>query len=69
MALIDPEFALLVGILGTLGVIYLGEAFERQFARSTFARFVPPGVVDEVLASTDDDLRLAAVERAVSATP
>ncbi len=49
VAVIDPEFALLVGIVGTLAVVYLGEAFERQYARSTFARFVPPGVVDEVL--------------------
>ncbi|HUY59611.1 MAG TPA: adenylate/guanylate cyclase domain-containing protein [Solirubrobacteraceae bacterium] len=63
IALIDPVFALLVGIIGTLAVVYLGEAFERQYARSTFARFVPPSVVDEVLASSDDDLRLAAVER------
>lgn len=63
IAVIDPVFALLVGIIGTLAVVYLGEAFERQYARSTFARFVPPGVVDEVLASSDDDLRLAAVER------
>ncbi len=63
VAVIDPEFALLVGIVGTLAVVYLGEAFERQYARSTFARFVPPGVVDEVLSSTDDDLRLAGVER------
>ncbi|MDE3134427.1 MAG: CHASE2 domain-containing protein [Acidobacteriota bacterium] len=63
VAVIDPEFALMVGIVGTLIVMYLGEAFERQYARSTFARFVPPGVVDEVLASSDEDLRLAAVER------
>jgi adenylate cyclase len=63
VSLVDPEFALLVGIVGTMAVIYLGEAFERQYARSTFARFVPPGVVDEVLSSTDDDLRLAGVER------
>jgi adenylate cyclase len=63
IAVSDPEFALLVGVVGTLTVVYLGEAFERQYARSTFARFVPPGVVDQVLASSDDDLRLAAVER------
>ncbi len=63
IAVIDPEFALLVGAVGTLAVVYLSEAFERQYARSTFARFVPPGVVDQVLASTDDDLRLAGVER------
>ncbi len=63
ITVVDPEFALLVGIVATLTIVYLGEAFERQYARSTFARFVPPGVVDQVLASSDDDLRLAAVER------
>jgi len=63
IAVVTPEFALVLGIVGTLGVVYLGEAFERQYARTTFARFVPPGVVDQVLASTDDDLRLAGVER------
>lgn len=60
---IDPLFALVLGAIGTLAVVYLGEAFERQYARATFARFVPPSVVDEVLASTDDDLRLAGLER------
>jgi adenylate cyclase len=63
ITVIDPEFALVVGAVGTLAVVYLSEAFERQYARSTFARFVPPGVVDQVLASTDDDLRLAGVQR------
>lgn len=63
VAVIDPEFALMAGIIGTLAVVYLSEAFERQYARNMFARFVPPGVVDEVLASADDDLRLAGVER------
>jgi adenylate cyclase len=63
VAFTDPEFALLLGSVGTLAVVYLGEAFERQYARATFARFVPPDVVDQVLASTDDDLRLAGVER------
>jgi adenylate cyclase len=63
ISVIDPLFALALGAIGTLTVVYLGEAFERQYARSTFARFVPPGVVDEVLSRTDDDLRLAGVER------
>ncbi len=63
VAFVAPEFALVLGSVGTLGVVYLGEAFERQYARSTFARFVPPDVVDQVLASTDDDLRLTGVER------
>jgi len=35
VAVIDPEFALIVGVIGTLAVVYLGEAFERQYARST----------------------------------
>ncbi|MDA8069334.1 MAG: adenylate/guanylate cyclase domain-containing protein [Actinomycetota bacterium] len=63
VAVVDPELALLLSSFGTLAVTYLSEAFERQHARSTFARFVPPGVVDQVLSSTDDDLRLAGVER------
>jgi adenylate cyclase len=63
IALMDPLFALLVGIVGTLSVVYLTEAFERQYARTLFARFVPPGVVDEVLKRTDDDLRLGGLER------
>ncbi len=63
IAVADPLLALVLGTIGTLTVVYLGEAFERQYARTTFARFVPPDVVDQVLASTDDDLRLAGVER------
>jgi adenylate cyclase len=34
------------------------EAFERQRVRDTFARFVPPEVVGEVLDRADEDLRL-----------
>jgi adenylate cyclase len=63
ISFIDPLFALLVGIVGTLAVVYLTEAFERQYARTLFSRFVPPGVVDEVLKRTDDDLRLGGLER------
>jgi adenylate cyclase len=63
VSFVDPLFALLVGIVGTLAVVYLTEAFERQYARTLFARFVPPGVVDEVLKRTDDDLRLGGLER------
>jgi adenylate cyclase len=63
IAFIDPLFALLIGIVGTLAVVYLTEAFERQYARTLFSRFVPPGVVDEVLKRTDDDLRLGGLER------
>jgi adenylate cyclase len=58
-----PLFALVLAIMSTLAVVLLGEAFERQHARDIFARFVPPGVVDEVLARTDEDFRLGGVER------
>jgi adenylate cyclase len=58
-----PLMALVLAIIATLTIVMLGEAFERQHARDIFARFVPPGVVDEVLARTDDDFRLGGVER------
>ncbi len=63
VAFVDPLAALALSLLGTLAVVTLSEAFERQYARTVFARFVPPGVVDEVLARTDDDLRLGGVQR------
>ena len=40
-----------------------GEAIERQRVHDLFSRFVPADVVDQVVASTDDDLRLGGVER------
>ncbi len=58
-----PLLALVLAIIATLTIVLLGEAFERQHARDIFARFVPPGVVDEVLSRTDDDFRLGGVER------
>jgi adenylate cyclase len=58
-----PLLTLLLAVIATLTIVLLGEAFERQHARDIFARFVPPGVVDEVLARTDDDFRLGGVER------
>ena len=36
---------------------------ERRQVRDAFSRFVPEQIVDEVLARTDDDLRLAGVRR------
>lgn len=58
-----PLLTLVLAIIATLVVVLLGEAFERQHARDIFARFVPPDVVDDVLARTDDDFRLGGVER------
>jgi adenylate cyclase len=58
-----PVFALAIGTLGTLAVLYLSEAIERERVHDLFARFVPSDVVEQVVASTDDNLRLGAVER------
>jgi adenylate cyclase len=56
--IVYPMLALTIGIVSSLAVNYLLEAFERQRIRDTFARFVPERVVGEVLERTDDDLRL-----------
>jgi adenylate cyclase len=58
-----PMLALVLGTLGTLLVLYVGETIERERVRGLFARFVPERVVDDVLATTDENLRLGAVER------
>jgi adenylate cyclase len=63
VSFVYPLLALALGTLGTLGVLYVGEAIERERVRDVFSRFVPAGVVDEVLASTDENLRLGGVER------
>ena len=60
---IYPLFALALGTLGTLAVLYLIEAIERERVHDLFSRFVPADVVDEVVARADDNLRLGAVER------
>src|SRR5262245_6679358 len=53
-----PMVALGLSLVGSLLVYYVREAFIRRRVRDTFARFVPESVVGEVLARTDDDLRL-----------
>ena len=58
-----PLLALALGTLGTLGVLYTVAAMERQHVRDMFARFVPADVVDQVVASTGEDLRLGGVQR------
>ncbi len=58
-----PLLALALGTLGTLAVLYVGEAIERERVRDVFSRFVPGEVVEEVLAKTDGNLRLGGVER------
>jgi adenylate cyclase len=54
-----PILALGLSLVGSLVVYYLREAFIRRRVRDTFARFVPEQVVGQVLAQTDEDLRLA----------
>jgi adenylate cyclase len=58
-----PLLALLIGTLGTLAVLYIGETIERERVHTLFSRFVPADVVDQVVASAGENLRLGAVER------
>ena len=58
-----PLLALAMGTLGTLAVLYIGETIERARVHDLFSRFVPADVVDQVVASAGDNLRLGAVER------
>ena len=63
LPVVYPLLALTLSALGALAVNYVINAFERQHVHDTFARFVPAAVVGEVLARTDDDLRLGGVRR------
>ncbi len=63
LAFVYPLLALALGTLGTLAVLYVGETIERARVHDLFARFVPADVVDQVVASAGDNLRLGAVER------
>jgi adenylate cyclase len=63
LSFVYPLLALVLGTIGTIVILYVGEAIERERMRYAFSRFVPAGVVDEVLASADENLRLGGVER------
>jgi adenylate cyclase len=58
-----PLVALAIAAVGSLAATTVMAAFERQWVRDTFARFVPEAVVDEVCEQTDEDLRLGGVRR------
>jgi adenylate cyclase len=58
-----PLLSILLGTIGTLAVLYMNETIERERVHALFARFVPGDVVDQVVASAGDNLRLGAVER------
>ena len=62
LSFVYPILALAIGTLGTLAVLYVGETIERERVRDVFSRFVPASVVDQVLASADENLRLGGVE-------
>jgi adenylate cyclase len=49
LPVVYPLLGLTVSSVGSLGLQYLQEAFERQRARDTFGRFVPEAVVGQVL--------------------
>lgn len=61
LAFVYPFGALVLASVGSLGAHYLLAAFERERVRDVFSRFVPESVVEQVLARTDDDLRLGGV--------
>jgi len=63
VSFVYPLLALAVATLGTLAVVYLSATIERERIHDLFARFVPVGVVNQVVASADDNLRLGAVKR------
>lgn len=48
LPVVAPLAALLTGSIATLAVAYATDLRERRRLRASFARFVPPGVVDEV---------------------
>jgi adenylate cyclase len=58
-----PLFALALATIGTLAVLYLITAIERERVHVLFSRFVPADVVDQVIERADDNLRLGAEER------
>jgi adenylate cyclase len=63
LAVVYPLGALVLAAVGALAVHYVTTAFERERVRDLFARFVPENVVDEVLARTDEGLRIGGVQR------
>jgi adenylate cyclase len=61
ISFVYPFGALVLSSVGSLGAHYLLAAFERERVRDVFSRFVPESVVEQVLARTDDDLRLGGI--------
>jgi len=66
VAVLSPLAALVLGVVGAVGVAAAVHGFERQRVRDLFSRFVPEAVVDDVLARVDDELRLGGERRVVT---
>jgi adenylate cyclase len=62
LPVVYPLLAAVVAVAAALVIATTAAAYERERVRERFARFVPDGVVDEVLARTEDDLRLGGVK-------
>jgi adenylate cyclase len=62
LTFVYPVAGLALNASGSLGVHYATAALERERVRDLFSRFVPENVVSEVLAQTDDGLRLGGVQ-------
>jgi adenylate cyclase len=56
-----PFLGLVMGEVGSLGVVYFTETRERRRLKTIFARFVPEAVVDQVVGQAEGDLRLGAI--------
>jgi adenylate cyclase len=63
MPVFIPLATLSLSAVGALAVTAIFTAFERQWVRDTFSRFVPEAVVNDVLAQTDENHRLGGVRR------
>jgi adenylate cyclase len=57
-----PLAALILATFGSVAVHYIVTAFEKERVRDVFSRFVPETVVDQVLATAGDELRLVGRE-------
>src|SRR5581483_3632558 len=57
-----PLSALILATVGSIAVHYVVTAFEKERVRDVFSRFVPETVVDQVLATAGDQLRLGGRE-------
>lgn len=62
LPILYPLVALALSTIGAVAVAAAMFSLAREHARNLFARFVPRDVVDDVLARTDDDLRLGGEE-------